>query len=583
MAKRKQKNEDVLIDEKKKGSPLGCALLLICVVTLVAGLLNNNRPASTPSSNGGAPASTAVPRSTTIAVKSTATTRPNPTATQKLQVTASQLPASTTVQLTQNSSTGGNLYTFSSGLDFEITTFEMRADAGSMKPRNGAYLLLLGNLRNKSSNTSCIYARDVRLTLDGTEYRPQDAAMDAVQKTLDPFRDYIGSFAGHCVKGATSVPTFAVFDVPAQNKVVTLSIRGELHHLEVTWALPGSVVAAPTSAPAQAVAVQPTPLPKQPTQASVQVAAAPSQEGDLATVTRIVDGDTINVSLNGTNYSVRYIGVNTTERGEPCYKEGTEANRVLVEGKTVRMVKDVSQADKYGRLLRYIYVGDTFVNAELVRQGYAEAAKYPPDTAHAAEFEQLEAEAHTANIGCHPLGVFGAPVSQVVQATAAPGSGIQEEAAHVLYATSGVNARQCARTDCTVLAKLTIGMEVTVNGWIHGTPVNGNDIWRRATVNGKEVYIHSIYLSPDKPTSPPVIVQQPAQPPAQQLMSTVPPAPMSQAPAQQWDCSGNFYNCPYFENKCDLLRSYWAACPGDPSRLDGNPKDGVPCEKQCGG
>jgi len=64
-----------------------------------------------------------------------------------------------------------------------------------------------------------------------------------------------------------------------------------------------------------------------------------------------------------------------------------------VDGRTVLMIRDVSETDRYGRLLRYVYVDDTFVNADLVRDGYAEAADYPPDIAHAELFHILESEA----------------------------------------------------------------------------------------------------------------------------------------------------------------------------------------------
>jgi len=94
-----------------------------------------------------------------------------------------------------------------------------------------------------------------------------------------------------------------------------------------------------------------------------------------AQVTRVVDGDTIEVSIGGTLYRVRYIGIDTPETVAPdrpvgCYgPEASAANKALVEGKTVTLEKDVSDVDQYGRLLRYVYVGSTFVNAELVRQG----------------------------------------------------------------------------------------------------------------------------------------------------------------------------------------------------------------------
>ena len=98
-----------------------------------------------------------------------------------------------------------------------------------------------------------------------------------------------------------------------------------------------------------------------------------------ATVTRVIDGDTIEVNLEGLIYRVRYIGIDTPEMGEPCADEATEANRQLVEGKTVWLEKDISETDKYGRLLRYVYVDDIFVNEELVRLGLALPSSYPPD------------------------------------------------------------------------------------------------------------------------------------------------------------------------------------------------------------
>ena len=128
--------------------------------------------------------------------------------------------------------------------------------------------------------------------------------------------------------------------------------------------------------------------------------------GETAQVTRVIDGDTIDVQIDGVGYRVRYIGMNTPESDEVCYQQATDANAALVDGKTVTLVKDVSETDVYGRLLRYVYIGSDFVNADLVRDGWAENAEYPPDTAHAAEFRQLEAQAQQANRGCHPTGIF---------------------------------------------------------------------------------------------------------------------------------------------------------------------------------
>jgi len=129
-------------------------------------------------------------------------------------------------------------------------------------------------------------------------------------------------------------------------------------------------------------------------------------EGEQATVTRVIDGDTIDVRLNGRTERVRYIGINTPERDEVCYEAATAANAALVSGKQVTLVRDVSETDSYGRLLRYVYVGDVFVNAEMVAGGYAESRAYPPDTRQPMYLDSLERAAKAAGRGCYPTGVF---------------------------------------------------------------------------------------------------------------------------------------------------------------------------------
>lgn len=115
-----------------------------------------------------------------------------------------------------------------------------------------------------------------------------------------------------------------------------------------------------------------------------------------ARVIEVIDGDTIVIEGG---YRVRYIGIDTPEKGEPYYSEARQANQRLVQGKKVRLEKDVSDMDKYGRLLRYVYVNSTFVNAELVRQGYARAHAYPPDTKYQFYLEAAEREARQEGKG----------------------------------------------------------------------------------------------------------------------------------------------------------------------------------------
>lgn len=154
---------------------------------------------------------------------------------------------------------------------------------------------------------------------------------------------------------------------------------------------PGGVPA-PTSIPSPSVQSSPSPSPP-PT-------ANPSPGRIQARVTRVIDGDTIEVEVEGRLFSVRYIGINAPEQGQPCGEEATDMNEELVGGQIVTLLKDVSEEDRYGRLLRYVYVGDLLVNAELVRRGYALAATYPPDVAYSELFVRLEREARAAAVGC---------------------------------------------------------------------------------------------------------------------------------------------------------------------------------------
>lgn len=132
-----------------------------------------------------------------------------------------------------------------------------------------------------------------------------------------------------------------------------------------------------------------------------------SPQGETAQVVTVVDGDTIDVRLaSGQVLPVRYIGINTPERDEVCYREAREANRLLVQGQTVTLVSDAEDRDRYDRLLRYVYVGSLDVNRALVEQGFAEAVLYPPNDAHYDEYLSLERQARAANRGCHPTGIF---------------------------------------------------------------------------------------------------------------------------------------------------------------------------------
>lgn len=119
-------------------------------------------------------------------------------------------------------------------------------------------------------------------------------------------------------------------------------------------------------------------------------------EYENAFVTRVIDGDTIEIE---DGQHVRYIGIDTPERGEPYYSDALRANSNLVAGKKVRLEKDVEDKDKYGRLLRYVWVDDTMVNAELVRRGYAYSYSYASNLRYQEYFLRLEKEARQQRRG----------------------------------------------------------------------------------------------------------------------------------------------------------------------------------------
>jgi micrococcal nuclease len=128
-------------------------------------------------------------------------------------------------------------------------------------------------------------------------------------------------------------------------------------------------------------------------------------ESATAEVLRVIDGDTIEVELDGRTEDVRYIGVDTPETVKPgspveCFgPQASSFNHQLVEDRVVRLVFDAELRDDYGRLLAYVYAGDRFVNAELVKGGYARTLEIEPNTSRAEQLARLEEAAGSAGRG----------------------------------------------------------------------------------------------------------------------------------------------------------------------------------------
>lgn len=141
-----------------------------------------------------------------------------------------------------------------------------------------------------------------------------------------------------------------------------------------------------------------------------------------AQVIEVVDGDTITVSIGDRLYTVRYIGIDTPETVHPSKPvqwmgpEAAAANAELVAGQTVYLEKDVSETDRYGRLLAYVYLADgRMVNEELVRLGYAYSSSYPPDVYRQGAMIAAQQTAVASGVG-----LWGTPPAEVAAQTPVP-------------------------------------------------------------------------------------------------------------------------------------------------------------------
>jgi len=118
-------------------------------------------------------------------------------------------------------------------------------------------------------------------------------------------------------------------------------------------------------------------------------------------VTYVVDGDTLDIVIDGKTERVRFSGINTPETGECFYKEAKDKLKDLVGNKSVYIESDISDTGKYGRMLRYVYLdSNNMVNQILVREGFAKVYdKYSYDTKRYKQLKRAEADAILKNIG----------------------------------------------------------------------------------------------------------------------------------------------------------------------------------------
>lgn len=201
------------------------------------------------------------------------------------------------------------------------------------------------------------------------------------------------------------------------------AVEGQFARSDETPEPTASPTERPTPRPTARPTPRPTPVPTATPEPTPVFGEEPTGTVQSATVISATDGDTIHVLLDGQDVSVRYIGIDTpeTQSGvEWMGSEATAANAALVSGQQVVLEKDLSETDQYGRLLRYVWLdtatGWLLVNAELLRQGFAQLTTYPPDVKYAdAVFLAAQDSARTAG-----LGLWGAPPTPVPTPVPAP-------------------------------------------------------------------------------------------------------------------------------------------------------------------
>jgi micrococcal nuclease len=142
-------------------------------------------------------------------------------------------------------------------------------------------------------------------------------------------------------------------------------------------------------------------------------AGGPEAIGEPANVTRVIDGDTIEVALDNEILAVRLIGIDTPETVHPtkpveCY--GPAASRFtsgVLQGRPVRLEFDVERIDRYGRTLAYVWLGDDLFNETLVARGFAQVTTYPPNVKYVDRFLAAQRDARS-----HERGLWGAVCNQ---------------------------------------------------------------------------------------------------------------------------------------------------------------------------
>lgn len=193
----------------------GGAIALLCLCSVIASLGDNNNSETV------IPTSINLPTATDSPIPNT----PNPT----------NEPVATVGMTDSGVSPDVGILTFRDNVSLHIDGVMVVEYPARYFALEEVGFVLLGEIENTSSRRECLYARDIRLTLDGEEYAPNASLMDMLKAEIG--REFTGAFNGHCVEAGQRALTFAAFDVPMAASNASLRFREDAQQLEVPWHL----------------------------------------------------------------------------------------------------------------------------------------------------------------------------------------------------------------------------------------------------------------------------------------------------------------------------------------------------------
>jgi endonuclease YncB( thermonuclease family) len=207
----------------------------------------------------------------------------------------------------------------------------------------------------------------------------------------------------------------------------------------------------PTAGPSLTPSYTPTPDPAACLPDGVQV--------DYGLVMWVIDGDSLVVDIQGTWFTVHYLGVDAPDvafASQPYGPQAKAFNELLVSNQVVKLVKETPDRDQFGRLLRYVLVGDRFINYELIAAGLANPADSPVEFACRTAFQEAQRLAQTAQTGMWAASIASGPTQiALASAGASPKAGVTPSPSLTLGASATINLTTAAQLTLTNLPSST--------------------------------------------------------------------------------------------------------------------------------